>query len=66
MTGLNFIAACAVSLLCTQVFTQQGQAIGKRMHGCSTEEMRRAEVNKVLDNNSGCKNYSCSKLLMFA
>ena len=65
MTGMSFIAACAVSLLCTQVFSQQGQATGTCMHGCSTEEMRRDEVNKVLD-KSGCKNYSCGKPLIFA
>ena len=59
MIGLSFIAACAVSLLCT---TQQGQATETCMalHGCSTEEMRRAELKRVLD-NSGCNNYSCGK-----
>ena len=30
------------------------------LHGCSTEEMRRAELKRVLD-NSGCNNYSCGK-----
>ena len=64
MTGLTFIAACAVSFLCTPLFTRQGQAIETCMalHGgrCSTKEMRRVELKRVLD-KSGCNSYSCGK-----
>ena len=60
MTELTFIAMSALSLLCTSLFTRQAQATETCMCGCSTDEMRRAELRRVLD-NSGCNNYSCGK-----
>ena len=61
MTGLSFIAT--VSLMLTQVFSTQGQVAGTCMQECSTGEVRRTAVNKLLT-TSDCKNYICGKLYL--